>query len=421
MIYLLIGSFFLYVHRPYEVWPALGEVRIELFYMLLVGVAWLLSTSKQLVPNAAHAAVFAFALAVGLCWAASPWAVERIDEVTKYFKLLVYYVLLVTVVREERDLKLVLQALLVLMAVYMAHSLGEFLNGRHEYRMGIVRMIGVDETLSNPNAFGASIVYLLPFVPAAWVSSASRWWRVFLVAYVALSLWCMALTGSRGAFVGLLLCAALHAGLLGRKWWVCAGGLLLAAPLLWLLLPGYLQTRFETIIHPEVGPTNAQVSAEGRIEGLLTGLELWQRYPLTGCGPGLWQVASGKEWESHNLYGQLLGEMGTLGAVTFAAILAACWVNLRRIRRAYLQHPEWGSDFLRTFATSCGRALLVMLFAGNFGHNLFRANWLWCTAFLVLIAQLVHQRQANSLWLYRLGAANAGPRRVPAPLPAAVR
>jgi hypothetical protein len=403
MIYLLIGYLFLYIHRPFEVWPALGDLRVELVYTLVMGVAWLCSGRKRWVPNPMHAAVLAFAVAVGVCWAVSPWASESSDAVEKYFKMLVGYVLLVSVVRDEEDLRLVVRALVVVMALYMLHSLREFRNGRHEYRMGIVRMVGVDVTFSNPNAFAASIVYLLPFVPAAWASSPSRWWRRFLVGYVALSAGCVALTGSRGGFVGLLLCVALHGRLVGRRWWAYAAGLVLAAPVLWMLLPDYLQNRFETIIKPEVGPENAQISAEGRIQGLLTGLRLWGQYPVTGCGPGLWKVASGTEFESHNLYGQLLGEMGTLGALAFGAMLLCCWLNVRRVRAEYRRHPEWGQDFLYVLTGSCSRALLLMLFAGNFGHNLFRANWLWCGAFLVVAADLVAQRAADWTAPYEAG------------------
>ena len=60
------------------------------------------------------------------------------------------------------------------MGVYLAHSFREYLAGRHTYRMGISRMIGVDKTLGDPNSFGASIVFALPFVAALWRSRTRR-------------------------------------------------------------------------------------------------------------------------------------------------------------------------------------------------------------------------------------------------------
>ena len=51
--------------------------------------------------------------------------------------------------------------------LYMSHSLREYVQGRHVYRMGIARMVGVDSTLGDPNAFGGSLVYALPIALAA--------------------------------------------------------------------------------------------------------------------------------------------------------------------------------------------------------------------------------------------------------------
>ena len=41
MHWLLIGYIFLFVHRPFELWPALGELHVERVYILAVMAAWL--------------------------------------------------------------------------------------------------------------------------------------------------------------------------------------------------------------------------------------------------------------------------------------------------------------------------------------------------------------------------------------------
>src|SRR5258707_15117349 len=92
---------------------------------------------------------------------------------------------------------------LAIMAVYLLHSLWEFQNGRYTFRMGIPRMIGVDTSLGDPNSFGASIVYALPFVRLFWLTSKDRLVKLFLVGYTGLSVLCILLTGSRSSLVGL--------------------------------------------------------------------------------------------------------------------------------------------------------------------------------------------------------------------------
>jgi O-antigen ligase len=261
--------------------------------------------------------------------------------------------------------------------------------------MGIARMIGVDKSLGDPNSFGASIVYALPFVVPFWMEKPSRWLRIFLVAYVGLSLVCIGLTGSRSSFVGLLLCCLMIVLRSRRRWSLLVAAALLA-PMLWFALPSSLQTRFETIVNPGAGPANAQASAMDRIEGLKIGLNLYERNPVTGVGPHAWKPATKRDLESHNLYGELLGEMGTLGALTFLFILAGFAINWQRIRQAYQQHPEWSKDFLFEVNVAIALGVILLLFEGNFGHNLFRYSWLWYGGFHMIALHCVKQRMKEA-------------------------
>ncbi|MBI1915859.1 MAG: O-antigen ligase family protein [Planctomycetes bacterium] len=396
MLYLLAGYMFLFIHRPFEVWPALGEMRLELVYMLLAGLVWVTFAQKDWIANRLHVAFLLFTGAVVISWLVSPWQDKSGTVVEDYLKLLVFYGMLVTVVRGEESLRFMVKAFLVVMALYMLHSLWEYHNGRHFYRMDIHRLVGVDTSFGDPNAFGASIVYALPLVLIFWRrgdTDRARATRTncLVAGYVAVSVLCVVLTGSRAAFVGLLLFALL----LGwhTRWRLRLGvAALVLSPLLWFLIPGELQDRFATIVDPARGPTNAQTSAEGRIEGLRMGLDQWLANAVTGCGPGAWRPATGSTIESHTLYGQLPGELGTLGILTFGGVLLCLLWNVRRINAAYRDHPERVNDFPLRLNKALGLAFLLMLFGGLFGHNLFRHNWLWYGSFLIVAQQVVAER-----------------------------
>jgi hypothetical protein len=391
MLLILIGYMFLFIDRPFEVWPSLAEYHLERVYMLGALVMLLVYSGKKWLPNRQHLAYFSFGAVVLVCWMASPWMDQGQDAVENYFKILVFYVLIILTVHDERALRRVVLGFLIVMMLYMAHSLREYHCGRHAFRMGIPRMIGVDTTMGDPNSFGGTLVYALPFVVPFWMTRPSLALRLFLACYVALSVVCIGLTGSRSAFVGLLLWVML---MIFRSRWRGRLALMgiLTAPLLWAALPPELQNRFETIIHPEVGPKSAVASGYDRLQGLKTGLELWGKYPATGCGPGVWRPATELLVESHNLYGQTVGELGTLGALAFGGILLGFWLNLRGVRRAYVQHPEWGRDFAYYVASAVGWAVFLLLFEGNFSHNLFRYAWLWYGGFLVIARHCVRER-----------------------------
>ena len=313
MHFLLVGYMFLFIDRPFEVWPWLGDLRFERIYMLVTLGVWALHPGKKWLPNPQHVAYAAFAAAVLVAWGMSRWMESSQPKVEDWFKIVVFYVLLVTTVHDEKGLKRMVLGFLGVMALYLLHSLREYLGGKYTYRMGISRMVGVDTTLGDPNSFGASIVFALPFVAAVWKSGlGGRWVKVGLAGYTGLSALCILLTGSRSSLLGLVVWGLLM--ILGhKKRWLWLALCLAAAPLAFVALPGELQTRFETIINPEVGPENARTSGEGRIYGLTMGLELWLRNPIAGVGPGAWKPATGQEIESHSLYGQLGGVHGTLG------------------------------------------------------------------------------------------------------------
>src|SRR5262245_27126974 len=205
MRWLLIGYMFLFIDRPFEVWPWLGDLRIERVYMLFTIAVWAVYPNKRFLPNNQHAAYFAFGCAVLFAWAISPWNSYGQPVVEDWLKIVVFYVLLVTCINDEEGLKHVAVGFLAVMGLYLLHSIREYLGGRLTYRMGISRMIGLDTTLGDPNSFGASIVFALPIVVALWKSNiGGKNGRLLLVGYVGLSSLCILLTGSRSSLLGLL-------------------------------------------------------------------------------------------------------------------------------------------------------------------------------------------------------------------------
>jgi O-Antigen ligase len=395
MRWLLIGYMFLFIDRPFEVWKWLGDLHVERIYMLFTLGVWAVYPNKRWLPNAQHGAYFAFAFAVIVCWAMSPWSDHGAPIVEDWFKIVVFYFLLVTTIHDEEGLKTIVVGFLSVMALYLLHSFREYMGGRFTYRMGISRMIGVDETLGDPNSFGASIVFALPIVAAIWKSGlGGRTGRMMLFGYVGLSGLCVLLTGSRSSLLGMTLWFMIV--IWGTRYRIAAFVTFAAlAPLAFVALPESLQTRFETIINPEVGPANARESGEGRIEGLLNGFKLWSQNPINGIGPGAWRPATHSPIESHNLYGQLMGELGSLGVFSFLALLLCFWANLRAMKRQREYYPEWRSDLLFTLPAAVGVGIFLLLFMGNFGHNLFRFTWLWYGGFLIIARHCAEVRAVN--------------------------
>jgi O-antigen ligase len=377
----LLGLYmWLFVHRPFEYYPALGDLQIERVYMLLMLVAWALAPGKRLVLNRLHGALFAFMAAVTVCWLCSPWRDDCGDVVENLAKVMVFYILFVTSVLDERGLQRMLTAYLGATGLYMAHSILEYINGRYEFRMGIVRMVGVDITFRDPNSFASTLLLALVMTLPFWAKTKSLSDRLPLLAFCLAACVCILLTGSRTGFVGLAV-VGLFGILVSKANKLVMLSLAGGAAIGMLALPGPLQDRFMTLVDPSRGPANAQESAEGRLTGLTDGWDLFESSPLVGIGPSAFPLATGKGFNPHNLYGQVLAETGIVGTVAFLAILACFWRNWREGQRLYRDHPDWPRDLTWHICRATGLAVVLLLFLGMAGHNLYRYIWFWLAAF----------------------------------------
>jgi REP element-mobilizing transposase RayT/O-antigen ligase len=394
MLWGTLGYLFLFIFRPFEYWTWLGDYHIERVYMICLLIALLLWRGKRYVHHSITIAFIAFFLVIcfSIIIAYRPSAAIR--EAEEYFKLMVLFFVIILTVKDEKDFRLLIFGFIVIMGFYVGKSLWEFLlHGRHVYRMGIRRLIGIDQTYSDPNTFAASVVYSLPFAWALWKSDASKWIRKSMIAYGLMSFVAIIFTGSRSGMVTLILFMFLiwakkKQKFLGRILGLV--GLVIVLLSSWQFIPAEYKLRYLTIVDDSINKS-ATVSAEGRTEGLKNGLRLLAKSPLFGWGAGNFPYAVERlgifnRMQSHNLYGQLLGDLGFLGLVAFSAI---CWLlygTNSRIQKVARQSGQKIEAFFLIPAVSnaCLNTMILLLFQGNFGHNLYRYTWLLIGAILVL-------------------------------------
>jgi O-antigen ligase len=393
---LICGYLFLYIERPWEVWTWLAPYRIERMYMILALGIFALWRGKQIRWGLHPLFVIVFLL---LHYALAPFAfspAEALLQGFEYFKLSVLYFLMIWSIKSELELRRLVQAYIAIMGFYMLHSLKEYIAGRHVYRMGITRMIGVDQFLSDPNSFGASLVISLPFLFLLFGIDHRAVFRTMYVAYGALAIACMVLTGSRSAFVAFLLFLLLDQfRRKGRKKYLMLIALVLLGLLGWQFVPEEKRLRFETIWNPEVGPANAEQSAEGRIEGFKAGMRMLADKPFTGVGAGgknfvQYRVAydDGAPNPAHNLAGELFGTMGLLGGIAFCCQIIIVWRMAGKAKAMYPRLDRPSALFLPELCIACRQSLILLLCSGLFGHNLYRANWLWIGAWSFLCLRI---------------------------------
>jgi O-antigen ligase len=390
----------LFIIRPWEkLVPSLGELHFERMYAIGVLAAVVGLGRIEVRFSYQNLAVGLFLIAV----AASALGGSNLqlgwDALYKYATLVVFYFVLTCVVRTPAELCFMLTSFVVAMGVYLTKAQWEyFVHGSGFYTMGVRRLIGIEYTFGGPNDLAGSIVLSLPVVWYLFTVRRAytghwprliRWtWIAGLGAYLTVATSSIILTNSRSGMVAFALWV-LMVGMRGSRWMTKAKHAVLglvALGLLWFVLPGDTQDRLKTIIDPKSGRRDARESAEGRWQGFLAGVEMFRREPITGVGVGNF-VPYRKAWvdgvplEAHNLIGQLVGEMGIVGVVTFVVLLAAIWRNCRRTLALSKVLPSESMDVLLRLALACRETLVLLFFLGLFGHNLLRFNWLWILAF----------------------------------------
>src|SRR5260370_11452601 len=112
---------FLFIQRPFEIWPALGEYHVERVYILAASLVWLVLPGKRLLPTRHALAIGFFCLAVLTAWVLSPWSDAGEAAVEDYFKIVVFYILVTTAITRVQQLRLLTLGFLFIMTLYMLH------------------------------------------------------------------------------------------------------------------------------------------------------------------------------------------------------------------------------------------------------------------------------------------------------------
>lgn len=411
ILWMAIFYMALFIIRPWEqLFPVMAIVHPERVFAICMLVAVFLSGGKkfQLTWQTVTVLLFFTAIVFSGFFAYDPSLAK--DEVYKFLSIVIFYFVFLIVIHSPYGLAFIVLSYVFTMCVYLSKSQWEFfVNGKHEYRMGVSRLIGIEDTFGGPNALAMSVVVSLPFAALLWKNRTliSNTWPVFwqkklrfgLLIYGALAVTSIILTNSRSGMAGFVVFVTiigLSSKGFGKKIKFSIVGVIILA-VLWTLMPDENKGRFRTIWAPEEGPANAQESAEGRVAGYKAGMEMFRRFPFTGVGVGnfvAYRVPNidGEPLQAHNLAGQLLGETGWLGGVTFLMVLGSTIVNCRKIIKYARYRSDPVTSFLADLAKACLISLTLLIFLGMFGHNLYRFNWLWIAAFSSLALRFIHER-----------------------------
>jgi putative inorganic carbon (hco3(-)) transporter len=188
------------------------------------------------------------------------------------------------------------------------------------------RLAGVPSDTLNPNGLGFLAVSVLPFL-FFWAAAPGHMLRKILAATLAGALfYVIVLTSSRSAMIALVVLVLAISYFVRRRVLFLAsvlGATGFSAAFLW---SGDQVARFAGLFG---GGGAGGATARGRIDGILSDVNVWLQAPIFGHGLGTsleanWNLA-GAGYVSHNLYTEALITLGLIGAAIFVRFLYCIW------------------------------------------------------------------------------------------------
>ncbi|MDW7646078.1 MAG: O-antigen ligase family protein [Desulfuromonadales bacterium] len=306
-------------------------------------------------------------------------------------KMTCFYVMVVASVREEKDLRILLWGVGLVTCWIAYEPVTNYFRGVvNEQGYGDVA-VGRFGVATGHVALANTLVQMLPLVVLWGMAQKGHWSQKLIYAMAVFLVIGVILTKSRGGFVGL---ASVGFGLA----WISknrAKGFLLAGIFLGVCLMASgddFTSRIATI----GDGVFANRSTSDRYLGLVNGISMMIKRPLLGVGIGAYPEARSQFFNywfySHNLYGELLGELGLASVVWFYWIFA---VFRRSSQLKAIDELKNQRSFYWWILSAVQIGLFVRLVIGNFSHCAFIWYWFLMAGLVVGIENILNNSNVN--------------------------
>ncbi len=314
-----------------------------------------------------------------------------------YWKQLVFFICLTVTLKSVKQIRLIIFLIASIIFLYQIYSWMDFINGgSYVAQQGMKRMKGTwaDTGYGAGNAWGLLGLFGIPFAIAIYGLVHKPVFRPIALCFGTSCVLCIFFSGTRGAMVASAVLGVVHIGnrLHDPRYIVATIAIIVFG---FPFLPVQVQNRFLTLVQSvkEEEATQfdkiATESARGRLQGLVDGFRLANNSPVFGCGPavsaqavGLMREKGGQVIEEekilqlHNLYGQVVGELGYVGFFAWISLVLTVTICVSSGRATAKLTGSAEGDERYIIGTMILGLMGVMLVYGMAGHTLYDYRWL---------------------------------------------
>src|SRR5690554_2306113 len=306
--------------------PGYGIIRPTLLLVAIISMSLIVQRDrlKDISKNPAYRAILFLIgyIFVSLPFVEWPGSVIK-NNLPEFVKAIVFFFFTVFVIDSEKRLRIFLivfvgcQVIRVLEPLYLNITQGYW--GSQTYLGGgefAQRLSGAPSDVINPNELGFVIATAFPFLYyLLWLG---RWKaKLLFIVLAPLLLYALILTMSRGAMIAMLVVVwFLFKDSNKKSLLVLVGIAVLIA--MWSVMTPEQKDRYLSLVDSDA---KQAATVDGRIQGMINEFKVGLERPIFGHGLGTTGEAKfhqkGRTQAAHNLYAELLMEIGMIGLFIF--------------------------------------------------------------------------------------------------------
>ena len=304
-----------------------------------------------------------------------------------YAAFISFYFVLTNLIKDRKQLYALLVTFVVSGALVAVYGVVQYLFG-----VGMTEASWVDDemfatigrrvysTLENPNVFGTYLLLVIPVTIGLMWANRKPFTKILFAGIVGLMFVTLLLTYSRGCWIAIAVAAAMYVTFVKGKLWGFALLAIPFIPLILTLLPANIVERITSIGNLE------DTSSNYRLNIWLGSIEMLRDWWVGGIGLGtdafmqvypFYAFSQAFASHSHNLYLQLLIEIGLVGFLMFAVVVVFALKSLSNAWSISPANPTKRgprgahTDKLSVMPIALGAAIIGFLVQGMFDHALY--------------------------------------------------
>jgi len=381
----------------------LGEIRFDLLLMsaIFIVATFFTGQREKYEINFTTKIILFLMLYVIVTIPFVEWPGSVLQNIENWVKCLAFYYFTIRIIDTKQRLRIFTYAFITVQIIRVIEPVylhladgywGSFASMQNWEYMN--RLAGAPHDIINPNGLAHVILTVLAFIYYFHNMTPCSRFMFYIIAPALL--YALILTGSRSGMIGLLTIGIMYLYFSKKK-------ILLVSIMLFVLAMSafYMQDdmkdRYASIFDSS---SQNRMTAEGRIAGMITDIELSLRRPIFGHGLGTSLEANanytGRYQISHNLYAEIAIELGLVGLMIFIAYIMSVIKNIiHTVRIEKKKHIH--ENFVTSFQQGMITWILMNIVFSFASYGLLSYEWYLFGGLSVVLLRICDTPEGNDI------------------------